>query len=220
MSSAVKSSEARSIGDRIRQTRKARGFSQADLARRVGVSQPAIANWESGIHDPRRLMLAKLAEALETPLDWLAAGDRSVSEYDKQAAAAYIRRPVLHVPVISLRSAALFAQDMSADPHSMAEDYIPATSGGSSRLFGVFVNDQEMNRAFPPDTLVIVDYADRLPDDGDYCLAYVDDAPILRRWRAAPPRLENYAFSDQKTSAPVRPDMAIIGCVRVSIRIF
>ena len=65
---------ARSIGDRIRQARKSRGLSQSDLAQRVGVSQPAIANWESGIHDPRRLTLAKLAEALEAPLDWLAAG--------------------------------------------------------------------------------------------------------------------------------------------------
>ena len=65
----------RSIGERIRQARKSRGMSQSDLAVRVGVSQPAIANWESGVHDPRRLTLAKLADALDAPLDWLAAGD-------------------------------------------------------------------------------------------------------------------------------------------------
>ena len=53
----------RSIGERIKQARKSRGMSQADLALRVGVSQPAIANWESGVHDPRRLTLAKLADA-------------------------------------------------------------------------------------------------------------------------------------------------------------
>ena len=67
---------ARSIGERIRQARKAQGYSQSDLAHRVGVSQPAIANWESGVHDPRRLTLAKLADALGAPLDWLAAGVR------------------------------------------------------------------------------------------------------------------------------------------------
>ena len=36
---------ARSIGERIKQARKARGLSQVDLAQRIGVSQPAIANW-------------------------------------------------------------------------------------------------------------------------------------------------------------------------------
>ena len=108
---------ARSIGERIREARKTKGFSQSDLASKVGVSQPAIANWESGIHDPRRLTLAKLADALEAPLDWLAAGDRSVAESDKHAAAAYIRRPVRHVPVVSLRTAALLARDASAARH-------------------------------------------------------------------------------------------------------
>ena len=48
------------IGDRIRQARKAAGLNQAGLAARIGVSQPAVANWESGVHDPRRLMLAFL----------------------------------------------------------------------------------------------------------------------------------------------------------------
>lgn len=209
---------ARSIGDRIKQARKARGLSQADIARRVGVSQPAIANWESGVHDPRRLMLAKLAEVLEAPLDWLAAGDRSVVESDKHAAAAYIRRPLQHVPVISFRAAALLAQDMSADPHAMAEDYIPVTAG-SSKLFAVFLNDPAVNLAFPPDTLVVIDYADRLPDDGDFCLAHVKEKPILRRWRTSPPRLEPYSRDLGHETLPAHDSVAIIGCVRVSIRI-
>ncbi len=209
---------ARSIGDRIKQARKTHGLSQADLARRVGVSQPAIANWESGVHDPRRLMLAKLAEVLEAPLDWLAAGDRSVVESDKHAAAAYIRRPLQHVPVISFRAAALLAQDMSADPHAMAEDYIPVTAG-SSKLFAVFLNDKAVNLAFPPDTLVVVDYSDRVPDDGDFCLAHVSETPILRRWRAAPARLEPYSSETGHETIMMTHNIAIIGCARVSIRI-
>lgn len=209
---------ARSIGDRIKQARKTHGLSQADLARRVGVSQPAIANWESGVHDPRRLMLAKLAEVLEAPLDWLAAGDRSVVESDKHAAAAYIRRPLQHVPVISFRAAALLAQDMSADPHTMAEDYIPVTAG-SSKLFAVFLNDKAVNLAFPPDTLVVVDYSDRVPDDGDFCLAHVSETPILRRWRAVPARLEPYSSETGHETIMMTHNIAIIGCARVSIRI-
>lgn len=215
---------ARSIGDRIRQARKTRGMSQADLAVRIGVSQPAIANWESGVHDPRRLTLAKLADALEAPLDWLAAGDRSSAESDKHAAAAYIRRPVRHVPVISLRAAALMAQDPNADPHVMAEDYIPVTLG-AARLLAVFVNDPAINLAFLPDTLVVIDYDDRAPDDGDFCLALVNETPVLRRWRSNPARdsgavrLEPHSSEAGHPAIAVTPAVTVIGCVRVSIRI-
>ena len=140
-------------------------------------------------------MLAKLAEILETPLDWLAAGDRSIVESDKQAAAAYLRRPLRHVPVLSARSASLFALDPAADPHAMAEDYIPVTFGEAT-LFAMFINDPAVNLAFPPDTLVVIDYSDRSPDDSDFCLALIDGAPRLRRWRTAPDRLEAYSFED------------------------
>ncbi len=211
----------RSIGERIRQARKSRGMSQSDLAVRVGVSQPAIANWESGVHDPRRLTLAKLADALDAPLDWLAAGDRSSAESDKHAAAAYIRRPVRHVPVISLRAASLLAQDANADPHVMAEDYIPVTLG-PSKLFAVFVNDPAVNLAFLPDTVVVIDYEDRRPDDGDFCLAHVNETPILRRWRGAregAARLEPCSSEDGHPVIAVTRAVSVIGCVRVSVRV-
>lgn len=210
---------ARSIGERIRQARKTKGLNQSALAARIGVSQPAIANWESGVHDPRRLTLAKLADALDAPLDWLAAGDRSSAESDKHAAAAYIRRPVRHVPIISFKSAALFARDTGADPHVMAEDYIPVTLS-APRLFALFINDPAVDLAFLPDTLVVINYEDRAPDDGDYCLALVDDAPVLRRWRVGlgGARLEGH--SAKGAYPPIIAAAAhVIGCVRVSIRV-
>lgn len=210
--------EARSIGERIKKARKSAGLSQADLATRIGVSQPAIANWESGIHDPRRLMLAKLADILETPLDWLAAGDRSVVETDKQAAAAYLRRPVLHVPILQAKSAALLALDPAADVHALAEDYIPVTSG-ATYLFAMFISDPAVNKAFPPDTLVVVDYGDRRPADGDFCLALIDGAPTLRRWRDDPQRLEPFSFEQGHEIIIVRGGITIVGCVRVSIHV-
>ena len=209
---------ARSIGARIRDARKALGLSQADLAIRVGVSQPAIANWESGVHDPRRLTLAKLADALETSFDWLAAGDRSSFETDKHGAAAYIRRPLQHVPVISLRASVLWAKDIAADPHSIAEDYIPVTTGIST-LFAVFVHDEAVNLEFPRGALVVVDYADRLPNNGAYCLVSVAGAPMVRRWRTSPARLAPHSSSPDVETLPVDGSVAIIGCVRLSIRI-
>lgn len=210
--------EPPTIGERIRTSRKDAGLSQVDLARKVGVTQPAVANWESGVHDPRRLMLAKIADAVHVSPEWLASGARSAVEADRHPAAAYIRRPLQHTPVISFADAARFLDAPDADPHAMAEDYIPVTSG-AKQMFALFVDDEAVDLIFPKDTLVVIDYADRAPSDGTFGLFLFDGLPIIRRWRAAPPRLEpastNAAFGPIHCPAPPR----VIGCVRVSIRV-
>lgn len=206
-----------SIGERIRLARKSAGLNQAALAERVGVSQPAVANWESGVHDPRRLMLAKLAEALAVPMEWLAKGARSAAETDKHPAAAYIRRPIQHTPVISFRDAARFIHDPATDPHAVAEDYIPVTTG-SNRVFALFVADAAVDLAFPRDSLVVIDYADRRPTDGTFCLAAPLGFPILRRWRSDPDRLEPHSSDPSHRTLLVDREPRLIGCARVSIR--
>ncbi len=206
-----------SIGERVRVARKAAGLSQADLAERIGVSQPAIATWESGVHDPRRVVMAKLADALSISHEWLTAGARSPSEADSQAAAAYLRRPVRHVPVISFDSAAVFAADPNADPHQMAEDYISVTAS-AALLFALFLDDAAVEQAFPKGSLVVIDYGDRWPADGNYCLAAVGGKPIVRRIRRNPSRLEASSKQDEFASIDIDKGTEIIGCVRASIR--
>lgn len=210
-------SDDSSIGERIRLARKDAGLNQAELALKVGVSQPSVANWESGVHDPRRLMLGKIADALKVSPEWLASGARSQVEADKQAAAAYLRRPLRHTPVIALEDAARFLDEPHADPHAMALDYLPVTTG-SEKVFAFFVDDEAVNRAFPTNTLVVVDYADRQPTDGGFALYVLAPTPVIRRWNAATGRLEtcseNAAIAADLNAAPP----PAIGCVRVSIR--
>ncbi|MEQ8178022.1 MAG: helix-turn-helix domain-containing protein [Amphiplicatus sp.] len=206
-----------SIGERIRLARKNTGLNQAALAERVGVTQPAVANWESGVHDPRRLMLAKLAEALAVPMEWLAEGARSALERDKHPAAAYLRRPIQHTPVISFRDAARFIDDPATDPHAVAEDYIPVTTS-SHRVFAIFISDGAVDLAFPKDSLVVIDYADRRPTDGTFCLSAPFGFPILRRWRSEPARLEPHSSDPSHRTLAIEGEPRIIGCARVSIR--
>lgn len=209
--------EPRSIGDRIRHARKEAGINQAELAQRVGVSQPAVANWESGVHDPRRVMLAKIADVLRVSPEWLASGDRSPVETDKQPAAAYLRRPLRHAPVIAMEDAMRLTLDDRVDLHALALDYIPVTTG-AEKIFAVFLDDEAMDRAFPKQTLVVIDYGDRRPADGAYALFSVGGSPLVRRWREHPLRLEPQ--SDSNAFGPVFLERAppVIGCVRVSIR--
>ena len=51
-------------GSRIRTERIARGMSQYDLARAVGVSRPAVAQWESGKYRPYGEHVVRLREVL------------------------------------------------------------------------------------------------------------------------------------------------------------
>lgn len=211
--------KAKSIGERVRIARKAQNLNQAELAARLGVTQPAVANWESGQHDPRRLVLAKLASVLDVSLDWLAAGARSPFEADKHPAAAYLRRPIVQVPVITFQNAALFLNNVSQDPHLYAEDYFPYTSGLQS-MFGVVTSDDSMDAVLPEGVAVVIDYGDRRLVDGAYYLVMVGEAPLIRQCREDPDRVETRCLTREPDIILINKHQQIIGRVVASIRIF
>jgi transcriptional regulator with XRE-family HTH domain len=64
------------VGRRIVRERKRRGWSQGDLARRLGIKRERMGNWERGENAPRLEELALLAEALRISLDELVLGKR------------------------------------------------------------------------------------------------------------------------------------------------
>ena len=55
--------------NRIRELREARGWSQSELGRVVGVSRQAILAIEKDKHDPSIRLAARIAVALDTTLD-------------------------------------------------------------------------------------------------------------------------------------------------------
>lgn len=55
----------------IARIRAERGLSQAQLAARIGKRQKDIARWETGLHRPNMLSLARLAKALDCTIDEL-----------------------------------------------------------------------------------------------------------------------------------------------------
>ena len=54
---------------RLEEIRKQKGMSQADLAKAIRCSQAAICKFESGKSNPSLETLARLAVALDCPLD-------------------------------------------------------------------------------------------------------------------------------------------------------
>lgn len=60
--------------ERIKAARKVLGWSQADLARRMFVTQPSVADWESGRKAPHTKNLTRLAVLLGVSFEWLTTG--------------------------------------------------------------------------------------------------------------------------------------------------
>lgn len=68
------------IGERISALRKEQGISQGELAASLGVSRQAISKWENDQTSPDTLNLIRLAQILDTELEYLATGVHPVYE--------------------------------------------------------------------------------------------------------------------------------------------
>ncbi len=84
------------LHSRIKSARTGQALSQAGLAAATGVSQPTVANWETGSHVPRKGALRKIAAALQVDENWLLSGAQKKAQ---KTAQAYLARPIRHIPI-------------------------------------------------------------------------------------------------------------------------
>jgi transcriptional regulator with XRE-family HTH domain len=66
-----------SVASRIRQSRQALGLTQEELARRIGVSRSAVAQWETDRTGQVRANLTRVAAVLGVSAGYLLAGDQN-----------------------------------------------------------------------------------------------------------------------------------------------
>ncbi len=71
--------ENNTLGARIASARITKGYSEQQLAQRLGVQASSVEHWESGEREPRANRLNQLAGVLNVSLMWLMAGDDSPS---------------------------------------------------------------------------------------------------------------------------------------------
>lgn len=69
-----------SIGERIATLRKEQNISQGQLAQALDVSRQAVSKWENDQTSPDTLKLIRLAEVLDTEVEYLATGRKPVYE--------------------------------------------------------------------------------------------------------------------------------------------
>lgn len=63
-----------SIGERITELRKQAGLSQVDIAKMLDVSRQAVSKWENDQSTPDSLKMIRLAEVLDTDIEYLSTG--------------------------------------------------------------------------------------------------------------------------------------------------
>ena len=66
-----------SIGERISELRKVAGISQLELAKDMEVSRQAVSKWETDQSNPDAANLIRLAEILDTDIEYLTTGRRT-----------------------------------------------------------------------------------------------------------------------------------------------
>lgn len=67
------------VAERIRYLREHKGLSQADLAKRLGISRSSVNAWELGISLPSTQYIVELANVFKVSTDYLLCVDNTAS---------------------------------------------------------------------------------------------------------------------------------------------
>jgi transcriptional regulator with XRE-family HTH domain len=86
---------AKTLADRIQEQRKAKGLSQSDLAKAVGIHLSNIGRYERGEAMPASDILSRIGQALDVSQDFLSNGtlhDKASAQINDQELLAQFRR--------------------------------------------------------------------------------------------------------------------------------
>jgi len=186
---------ANELGDALREARMARGMKKVDLARQLGVSSPAISQWETGATTPSPENLLKVAESLNVVLSdppFAEAIRRSISAGPKVAVAYSPNRSSLRpgpgqeasvrlattAPAFSslqglardvpVRGIAVGGDDADFQMNGQENDYAirPPALAGVRGLFALVVSNDSMYPAWRPNATFYIN-PNRAPQIGD-----------------------------------------------------
>jgi transcriptional regulator with XRE-family HTH domain len=176
------------LGQRIREARTRRSWSQARLAEAACVSQPTVANWENGSHSPREAALERLTRALEVGRLWLLEGQvngiHTEPAQTPEADSGYFATPILHIPVYPWPTVSEQIDRQALPIRHLAASVL------AKEPFAIDCDDRAVSRAFPATTTIVFDRTSHALIDGAFYLFEWNQSVLVRRWRDNPERFE------------------------------
>jgi SOS-response transcriptional repressor LexA len=151
-------------GQRIKNLRKDRKLTQAQVAKALGVSDVAIGYWERDLNEPGGKSLSNLAAFFGVSEAFILYGKEEISNI---IPASFGTR---QIPIISYVQAGIWTSASDASNLEGNIDYILTDIGLSPRSFALKIKGKSMEPEFTEGDLIIVD-PDIGPLPGDYVVA-------------------------------------------------
>lgn len=168
----------KTIGGRIRELRKEKRLSQAELGLKVGRSKGTISQWEAGITHPGGEALLRLAVVLGRSPDWLVHGQEPVSDTraSYQGDTNVAEGPSVQgmCPEISWVQAGQWAEVCHVDLDPESVNWYPRPPGASEQTFVLRVVGESMIPEYMPGTLIYID-PERSAETGKDVIAVMTD---------------------------------------------
>lgn len=192
------------LSSRLKQARKAKGLSQAEVARGVGLKQAAVGHIESG-RSQNSKYLPQIAKYLGVNYDWLLTGQGDMNF----SAKPYVDSGIRMVPL------RLFSDLISDHKMTNGIQHLPAPANCSKDTFALTVDSDSMtgsHRSYPIGAIIFVDPSLKNPRSGQRVIALIEGHPIFREFRAEGPHQYLIALNASYPTI-IADNAAILGTV-------
>lgn len=162
-------------GQRIRARREQLGLDVSELAALLGVSQPAVSQWEIGTTQPRRDKLVKLAEVLRVPVTWILSDNEQLKQnVTKQERAMLVGSLPIDVPVYGV---AVGGSEGDFRFNGQVVDYVRRPPGIANlrNVYALWILGDSMSPWNKDGDLIYVSPA-KPPTAGEYVVVQMQDA--------------------------------------------
>ncbi|WP_416355528.1 LexA family protein [Aureimonas phyllosphaerae] len=196
------------MSNRLKQLRETRGWTQADLADRIGVQWQTISRMENSKTRIMPKHERNLATALEVPVSALYAEPETDQVEDDE-------RETVEVPLLARISASTFRQQDGVRPADI-ERHIKVSHLPKGDWFALTVEGDSMNRIAPDGSIIIVNRADDVLIDGrNYVFSLDNGEATFKKYRRDPePMVMPYSWNpDHVATAVGDKDLYVFGRV-------
>jgi phage repressor protein C with HTH and peptisase S24 domain len=166
-------------GQRLRDRRKALGLDVTKLAAAVGVSQPAVSQWEAGLTAPNRQKLAKLAQVLRVPVSWLVSDNEPLPQAGAHSGGTQSLSSLAALPTdVPVYGVAVGGSNGDFRFNGQVVDYVrrPPGIANARNVYALWILGESMSPWNKDGDLIYVSPA-RPPTLGDHVVVQLQDTP-------------------------------------------